>query len=301
MLPTLRPGHDSDAAGIIALIGTCWAEYPGCVMDLDGEVPELRALASHYARQNGTLWVAEQHGRVVGLVATKPLAGSTWEICKMYAYADQRGTGLAQTLCATAEAHARARGATAMRLWTDTRFDRAHRFYEKSSYLRDGPIRALGDLSNTLEFEYAKPLTGTHAKRLDAAAAVSAVPRLARLAPGPWKPVASQAATGEALLLVAWHEGSILGTAILDTPEAHRHRAELRTLFVAPEARRQGIGHALLHAAETAARETGRNLLTAITGGAEALFLAQGWQRLGAIPGYHRDAGSATFFWKALK
>jgi hypothetical protein len=51
----LRPGRDDDAAGFIDLIAGCWAEYPGCVMDLDGEVPELRALASHYAGQGGAL------------------------------------------------------------------------------------------------------------------------------------------------------------------------------------------------------------------------------------------------------
>ena len=48
--PVLRAGRDDDAAGIIALIGACWAEYPGCVMDVDGEVPELRALATYYRR-----------------------------------------------------------------------------------------------------------------------------------------------------------------------------------------------------------------------------------------------------------
>ncbi|MBX6374229.1 MAG: GNAT family N-acetyltransferase, partial [Acetobacteraceae bacterium] len=55
----LRPGRDDDAEGFIALIGACWAEYPGCVLDVDGEVPELRALATHFARQGGALWAAE--------------------------------------------------------------------------------------------------------------------------------------------------------------------------------------------------------------------------------------------------
>ena len=71
--PVLRAGRDDDADAFIALIGACWAEYPGCVMDVDGEVPELRALASYYAEQGGALWVAEAGGRVVGMVATRPL------------------------------------------------------------------------------------------------------------------------------------------------------------------------------------------------------------------------------------
>ncbi len=152
----LRAGRDDDAAGFIALIGVCWAEYPGCVMDVDGEVPELRALASYYVNQGGALWVHEAEGAVAGMVGTKPLGGGTWEICKMYVAASLRGGGVAQALIAAAEGFARAHGATEMRLWSDTRFDRAHRFYEKLGYRRDGPVRALHDLSQTLEYEYAK-------------------------------------------------------------------------------------------------------------------------------------------------
>ena len=64
--PVIRAGQDADAPGFIALIAACWAEYPGCVMDLDGEVPELRALASYFAGQGGALWVAEAGGDIAG-------------------------------------------------------------------------------------------------------------------------------------------------------------------------------------------------------------------------------------------
>jgi GNAT superfamily N-acetyltransferase len=157
--PVLQAGRDDDAAGFIALIGSCWAEYPGCVMDVDGEVPELRALASYYAEQGGALWAAEADGVVVGMVGTRPLEDGAWEICKMYVLAGHRGGGLAGTLIDTAEAHARAGGATRMKLWTDTRFERAHRFYEKRGYVRHGALRELNDISNSVEYHYVKPLT----------------------------------------------------------------------------------------------------------------------------------------------
>jgi len=145
----LRAGRDSDAAGFITLIRDCWAEYPGCVFDLDGELPELRALASYFAEQDGALWVAEEAGAVVGMAAVHPLPGTPdWEICRVYVAASQRGTGIAATLMATAEAHARAAGAEVIRLWSDTRFTRAHTFYAKLGYVRQGPIRVLNDLSN---------------------------------------------------------------------------------------------------------------------------------------------------------
>ena len=44
----IRAGRDEDAGGFIALIGAAWAEYPGCVLDVDGELPELRALATYF-------------------------------------------------------------------------------------------------------------------------------------------------------------------------------------------------------------------------------------------------------------
>ena len=332
--PVLRAGRDGDAADFIALVGACWAEYPGCVMDVDGEVPELRALASYYAGQGGALWAAEQDGRVVGMVGTKPLGdgapGTVWEIGKMYAYPGQRGSGLARALIDAAEGYVRGQGGATMRLWTDTRFDRAHRFYEKCSYLRDGPIRALDDLSHSLEFGYAKPLTGVVVARLDAAAAVAAIPRLAEVlrecvdagasvsfhaplsagkAQAHWKSIASRAAIGERVLLVAWVDGVMVGTATLglDVADDQRHRAEIRTLLVAPGARRRGIGRMLLHATEAAARDAGREVLSLNSpsgGGAERLFLAEGWTRLGVVPDWSRTAAgvreATAFFWKKM-
>jgi GNAT superfamily N-acetyltransferase len=54
-------------------------------------------------------------------------------------------------------------------------------------------------------------------------------------------------------------------------------------------ARRQGLGAALMRAAEAMARECGKTLLVldAVTGGdAERLYQRLGWERVGVIPGY---------------
>lgn len=151
----IRSGRDTDAPALIALIRRCWADYPGCVMDLDNEVPELRVLASFYAERAGALWVSDP---VTATVAAKPVGDAIWELCKLYVHPDHHGTGLAHTLVDTAEAHARAHGAAAMELWTDTRFHRAHRFYEKRGYTRHGQPRFLHDLSNSWEHRYSRIL-----------------------------------------------------------------------------------------------------------------------------------------------
>lgn len=327
----LRPGRDSDAAGFIALIGACWAEYPACILDVDGELPELRSLASYFAAAGGMLWAAEAGGEIVGMVATRPLRDdAAYEICRMYVARPMRGTGLAQRLLDTAEAHARAAGAQRLVLWTDTRFDAAHRFYEKRGYVRQGAIRILDDISRSLEFRYAKPAQGLVVEMLDAAAAASAERRLAEilmrcvdtgasvsylppLAPevarGFWRKVTSEVAVGSRVLLVAWRDGRLAGTVQLDlgTPENQPHRAEVAKLLVDPAERRHGVGRALMLRAEQAAQRLGRRLLTLDTSAgdvAEPLYRSLGWQEAGRIPGYalgaERVEQDALFFWKRL-
>jgi GNAT superfamily N-acetyltransferase len=324
----LRDGRDDDAAGFIALISACWAEYPGCVFDLDGEVPELRALASHYAGRDGALFVADaDDGGIAGMVGIAPASeDGVWNIGKMYVERARRGTALAAALLARAETYAARRGARRLELWSDTRFTRAHRFYEKYSYVRSGPIRALGDKSNTIEFHFAKPIDGI--ERLGAAAAESAVARLSALltacvdggasvsllpplvesdAAAFWRRVAKSVAAGTCILFAAWRAGALVGTVQLDldTPPNQPHRVEVRKLLVAPDMRRRGVGRALMDAAEAAAHDAGRTLMTLDTlagDAAETLYRATGWTETGQIPGCVLDVDGApramTIFWK---
>ncbi|WP_431282909.1 GNAT family N-acetyltransferase [Humitalea sp. 24SJ18S-53] len=326
----IRAGQDSDAEAFIRLIRDAWAEYPGCVFDLDAELPELRALATHFAKIGGALWIAVQDGEAVGMVGTAPLGSDdAWEIKRLYVAASARGTGLAHRLLDTAEAHAAAR-AERLVLWTDTRFAAAHAFYEKRGYVRSGSIRILDDLSKSLEFRYAKPARGLVVEALDAAGAASAERRLSRilidcvadgasvsflppLAPATaqafWKRVARDVAGGSRLLLVAWLDGALVGTVQVDcaTPQNQPHRAEIAKLLVDPAARSRGVGRALMARAEQAARGVGRRLLTLDTNAGdagEALYRAMGWQEAGRIPGYSLQADgtyrATVLFWKTL-
>lgn len=328
----VRPGRDTDAAGFIRLIGDCWAEFPGCVFDVDAELPELHALAAYFARADGVLWAAEHDGRLIGMVGTRPLGhDAAYEICRMYVAREQRGSGLAQRLLDTAEDHARAAGAERLVLWTDTRFNAAHRFYERRGYVRQGAIRILDDLSKSLEFRYAKPARGLVVEALDAAAAASAERRLsdilvACVAAGAsvsflqpltleaarafWRKVAAEVAAGTRVLLVAWAEGALAGTVQLDfgMPPNQPHRADVAKLLVDPRARRRGIGRALMLRAEQMAQRSGRGLLVLDTragDAAEPLYRDLGWQEAGRIPGYALNPDGqglhdTLYFWKRL-
>ena len=105
-----------------------------------------------------------------------------------------------------------------------------------------------------------------------------------------WRGVAQSVAAGERALLVANDVQGLCGTVqlVLDQPENQPHRADLSKMLVHRRARRQGLGAALLRAAEATARECGKTLLVLDTASddAERLYERVGWQRVGVIPGY---------------
>lgn len=105
-----------------------------------------------------------------------------------------------------------------------------------------------------------------------------------------WRRVAQGVAAGERALLVAEDARGLCGTVqlVLDQPENQPHRADLSKMLVHRRARRQGLGAALLRAAEATARECGKTLLVLDTASddAERLYERVGWERVGVIPGY---------------
>jgi GNAT superfamily N-acetyltransferase len=156
----IRRGRNADADGVTALIWACWSRHPGISMDVDREMPELRAPGSHYADLGGQFWVADAGCEVVGMIAVRPIDCSSWEICRVYVDPGLHGSGLGHALLDRAEDHAIAAGAKRLALWSDTRFDRAHRFYHKRGYVRHGPVRVLNDISNSVEFGYVRVVGG---------------------------------------------------------------------------------------------------------------------------------------------
>jgi len=106
-----------------------------------------------------------------------------------------------------------------------------------------------------------------------------------------WRRVAEGVATGERALLVAEDAEGVCGTVqlTLGLPENQPHRADVAKMLVHRRARRQGLGAALMRAAERLARDCGRTLLVldAVTGGdAARLYERLGWIKVGDIPGY---------------
>ena len=124
-----------------------------------------------------------------------------------------------------------------------------------------------------------------------------------------WQGIAASLARGERLVFAAESgDGAIVGTVqvILNLPENQPQRGDLAKLLVHRRARRQGVGAALLAAAEREAFSAGKTLLVLDTASddAERLYARAGWQLCGVIPNYALLPDGApcatTFFYKFL-
>jgi acetyltransferase len=111
-------------------------------------------------------------------------------------------------------------------------------------------------------------------------------------------------------ILVARDEaGRIQGSVqVIPAPMPNQpHRADIAKLLVHRNARRKGLGRALMIAAEAEARVLGRSLLTLDTrrfDAAEALYRSLGYTETGIIPRYAKNADGSfhdtVIFYKEL-
>lgn len=106
-----------------------------------------------------------------------------------------------------------------------------------------------------------------------------------------WREVAAGVARRERVLLAAEADGRLLGTVQVvgaDKPN-QPHRADLAKMLVHRDGRRQGIGLALLRAAEAEALARGWWLMVLDTGVGSAgdrLYARGGWTPVGVVPDF---------------
>jgi putative acetyltransferase len=154
----LRPVRDDDADALRRLIGGVYAEYPGCVLEPDGLDADLDGMASLVARKGGEFWVVERDGAVVACCGWGPAGDGVVELKRLYVGPAARRQGIGRRLVEMVEQAARNRRASAVELWSDTRFGDAHRLYESLGYRRLPDSRDLNDASNSTEYHFRKQL-----------------------------------------------------------------------------------------------------------------------------------------------
>lgn len=151
----IEPVGYEAAAEVIELIHRVFDEY-GFIWDPEDEFWDLlvEERAFPYRSPIGAMWVMRNdEGTVVGSIAANRIDGPSVELHRLYLDSHLRGQGLGRKLFETAVEWARDHGAWRIELWSDTRFEDAHRLYERLGYVKT-ESRKLDDVNETVEFKF---------------------------------------------------------------------------------------------------------------------------------------------------
>jgi GNAT superfamily N-acetyltransferase len=155
--PVIAPADRTDVPGVIALIGRVYAEY-GFVFDPPVEVPDLLAFERHYEPPRGAFFVVRQAGAIVGSVGVERLDGAAAELHRLYLDAPLRGRGTGRALVEEVLAWCRTSAVARLVLWSDTRFEQAHRLYRRVDFRQTGERTLPNDPNQTREYCFERPV-----------------------------------------------------------------------------------------------------------------------------------------------
>lgn len=143
------------------LIARCYREY-GLTLNLADECEQhLAEPIEYFHAHGGELWALDDEAGVVRASAALYVhaegAERTGELKCMYVDPAWRRRGIGRRLTEHVMKAARAAGCARMELWSDTRFEAAHRMYESLGFARFDR-RAINDSNNSEEWGYRRSL-----------------------------------------------------------------------------------------------------------------------------------------------
>jgi putative acetyltransferase len=120
--PRIRRARTADSEAAAAVVRAVYDEY-GFTWDPAGYHADLLDVEAAY----DAFFVAESDGRIVG-TAGLSRSGS---LERFYVLPEARGAGAGSALLAAVADEARRRGHVALEIWSDKRFEDAHRLYAR--------------------------------------------------------------------------------------------------------------------------------------------------------------------------
>jgi GNAT superfamily N-acetyltransferase len=149
----VTPADRANVPGVIALIGRVYAEY-GFVFEPAAELPDLFAFERHYAPPRGAFFVVHHEGVIVGSAGVERLPGAAAELHRLYLDAHLRGRGAGRALVEAVLAWCRVGAVSRLVLWSDTRFEQAHRLYARMGFRKTGTRTLPHDPNQTREYGF---------------------------------------------------------------------------------------------------------------------------------------------------
>ena len=141
----LEEFSDEHAMSVIELVRGILRDDFG-IVGAAAEQPDLFDIRQHYGRGSSNFWIAVDGDQLIGTTGFVDLGGKQGLLRKMFVRSDHRGTGIARVLLDNAMKWARDHGFVEIYLGTNSKFQAAHRFYEKHGFSPVSP----GSLPDTV-------------------------------------------------------------------------------------------------------------------------------------------------------
>ena len=162
----IRIAKQDDSPGIVQLVDRVYKEY-GEQIHLRGADADLLDLTTYYFSVGGCFWVLEIGGTIMGSHGALPDSERD-DVCRfrrLYLDRSLRGTHWSTDLMQVTLDWARGQKMGRIEFWSDTRFTRAHQFFSKFGFQRDGRQRTMTDgLEPYTEFFFFLDLADLSAK-----------------------------------------------------------------------------------------------------------------------------------------
>ena len=156
----IRSATNADSKQVIALIDSVLNEWDDAVC-LDGSEADLLTIESSYHDSNGVFVVMEVAGKVAGTHAVLPVDQENG-LCtfkRLYLDRNLRGTSAGKDLMQWNIDWAKEKGFSKIEFWSDTRFHRAHKFFEKFGFEKGIETREMNDSHETYwEYYFSKSI-----------------------------------------------------------------------------------------------------------------------------------------------